>query len=202
MDLEPLYQSRCSQAWSINEHLGTLRRYARDCDHVVEFGVDNGFSTIAFLAGLADQPERPRRLEGWDLRRVEPDISLIEAHARDRGIDYSLHVGSSLDARFEGCDLLFIDSLHTYAHVKEELFRHGWKARKFLLLHDTEGGAWVDEGGGDPPTVSVGTRPQGIRPALDEFLAAFPHWTEHEHFPYNHGLTVLIRAGVSPPPGP
>jgi hypothetical protein len=195
MELEPLYQSRASTPWSINEHLGTLRRYARDCDHVVEFGVDNGFSTIAFLAGLADRPGRWKRLEGWDLRRVEPDISLIEAHARDMGIDYELHVGDSAAADLTGCDLLFVDSLHTYAHVRSELFGHGWKARKFLLLHDTEGGAWVDEGGGEH-------EPQGIRPALDEFLAAFPHWTEHEHFPYNHGLTVLIRAGVSPPLGP
>jgi hypothetical protein len=34
---------------------------------------------------------------------------------------------------------------------------------------------------------------RGLRPAIQEFLEAFPHWQRHRHFPNNNGLTVLRR---------
>lgn len=36
---------------------------------------------------------------------------------------------------------------------------------------------------------------RGMRPALEEFLAANPQWEVAEHFENNNGLTVLRRRG-------
>jgi hypothetical protein len=72
--LEKLYQDRRTTPQSINEHMDTLRRYASDCNVVTEFGVDVGFSTIAFLAA------RPKELHSYDIKR-QPDIDLIASIA-------------------------------------------------------------------------------------------------------------------------
>ena len=78
---------------------------------------------------------------------------------------------------------MFIDTLHTYDQLSEELRLHAPKARKYIVLHDT---TTYGEGGETPGH-------QGLWPAVEEFLAegCFRLGARNTN---NNGLTVLEAA--------
>ena len=51
--------------------------------------------------------------------------------------DFHFTVGDTKAIDIEETDLLFIDTLHTYDQLAAELARHGMKARRWIVLHDT-----------------------------------------------------------------
>lgn len=185
--LERLFQDRKQHPWSIDTHLETLRRYGSECAHITEFGTDAGFSTVAFLAA------RPKTLICYDIRRSEEDLALIESIAAgETATHFEFRLGDVLAIPvIEETELLFIDDLHVYAHVKAELFKHANQASKYLILHDTVVRATTDEG--DELVQSTVDAPRGLQPALAEFLAANPHWQLKEHFDHQYGLTIFER---------
>lgn len=149
---------------STHDHLETLRRYARKCDHITEFGVRYVVSTWALLAG------RPKRMISVDKRRcpVEPVYEACEGV-----IDYEFICADDLTIDIERTDLLFIDSLHTYDHLSGELYRHSDKVKKYIIMHDTD-------------------RPEMAR-AVVEFVYKNEEWSYREVIPESYGLTVLER---------
>ena len=87
------------------------------------------------------------------------------------------------DKREKGTfDLLFIDTLHDYEQLKEELFVHAHKVRKYIVLHAT---TTFGQAGETP-----GRR--GLWPAVEEFLALGTFHVK-ERYDNNHGLTILER---------
>jgi hypothetical protein len=88
----------------------------------------------------------------------------------------------------EETDLLFIDTLHVYEQLQEELRLHAGKVRRYIVLHDT---------------MTFGERGEvqgrlGLRPAVEEFLAQGTFYVK-DRYENNNGLTVLERrAGAGP----
>ena len=80
------------------------------------------------------------------------------------------------------CDFLFIDTLHDYDQLKEELRIHSSAARKYIGLHDTETFAENGETRGK----------EGIWRAVEEFVSQ-GEWKIKERFRNNNGLTILSR---------
>lgn len=80
------------------------------------------------------------------------------------------------------CDMLFIDSHHTYRHCSMELERHGDNSRRWILFHDTETFGATGEDGG-----------RGLMRAVWEFLGRCPHWELTAHWRNCNGLTLLRR---------
>lgn len=161
----------------INEHCRTLRELAEQCEHVTEFGMRGGVSTVALLAGSITG--KLKRLVSYDtvpthaakqLRAVAPDVFRF-VHA------------SSLTATIEETDLLFIDTLHTEAQLLGELTRHHTRVRRWIAMHDTVLYGENGEDGGP-----------GLLPALVKFLESNPDWITWKHYPNNNGLTVLAKA--------
>jgi hypothetical protein len=165
MDIEEWYQVRCNTPHNINRHLPLLRQYAARCRSIVEFGTDVGFSTTAFLAA------QPERLDSYDLRR--DDFVGVLAQVRGR-TEFVFHEGNTLTADVPECDLLFIDTEHTYDQLRRELALHGNKARKYLAFHDT---------------VSC---PE-IVPAIVEFVRENAWWALWEWRTDQNGLAVFKR---------
>ena len=77
---------------------------------------------------------------------------------------------------------MFIDTLHTYEQLIQELRRHGNKAKKYLAFHDTETFGTVSEQGG-----------RGLNLAIAEFMLENPHWVTEKVYKNNNGLTILRR---------
>ena len=161
----------------INEHMLRLAQLARECDHVTEFGVRTGMSTYSFLHGLSNKPDA--KLRSYDLHDF---FNVYGIHSQLK-TDWTFHQGSTLDAPvIEPTDLLFIDTLHTYAQVKGELEKHGNQARKYIAFHDTVAFGIVGEDNGT-----------GINLAIQEWMRDNEHWRVLEHHENCNGLTILAR---------
>lgn len=154
-----------------------LERLASECKIIVEFGVNTGSSTTAFACGLPADG----LLVSYDLnhdchrdREPQPECRFIVANT------------AKLESIPE-CDLLFIDTLHTYTHIKEEL-KHGNSSWKFICIHDTAIHETLGEDGSRP----------GIWQAVLEFLEDNLHWTIRDRMYGKWGMTTLERtSGVS-----
>ena len=175
-DIEELFRRAAEQPSDICGHVGRMRALAEQCRHVTEFGVRTGVSTAAWIAA------RPKILVCYDIQRCA-EVDALEKAAVAAGVKFSFHKQDVLHATIDSTDLLFIDTLHTYDQLRQELARHADRARRYVVLHDTETFAET----GEVP----GTR--GLWPAVAEFLADHSEWTVLERWTHNNGLTVLTR---------
>lgn len=174
--IEKLYLEAKQTPSDINEHVERLRELGQECEHITEMGSRFGTSTTALAAAL------PRKLICYDLVRYGT-IDPIERAAQTAGVEFIFHVRDVRQVTIEPTDLLFIDTLHVYDQLKAELSLHADKARKYIVLHDTE---TFGQRGEAPNSV-------GLWPAVEEFLAAHPEWSICERRANNNGLTVLAR---------
>jgi hypothetical protein len=195
------YKRVCDTRGDINEHLPTLRKYAAECASVAEMGVRSVVSTWAFLQGLLDSKASEKSLQCLDLNDA-PLISEISMLAKNNGIDMTFIQGDSAKTRLKPVDLLFIDTWHVYGHLKRELAFHCDYAAKYIIMHDTDldavHGESIRNGWNTAEQAQSSGYPEeeirtGLKPALDEFLAAHPEWQVKEVFTNNNGLTVLKR---------
>ncbi len=167
----------------INEHLPTLYKYAKQCEHITEMGVRWIVSTWAFLAA------HPKKMISYDIENPSywgADINEVLRMARDEDLNYTFIQQNVLQVDIEETDLLFIDTLHNYEQLKEELRLHANKVRKYMIFHDTVSYASTDES-------SNTTETTGILPAIIEFLQTNPSWYIREQCLNNNGLMVLAR---------
>jgi hypothetical protein len=177
----------------INEHLITLKKYAEECDTVVEMGVRSIVSTWAFLAA------NPKKLISLDLHNPDKfggNIQEIYDGVSSTSIDFSFIEQDSLTYNLESCDLLFIDTLHDYLQLKKELTRHHTKVKKYIIFHDTVSFEYSDEKSVDEMGIINQTEtnlPKGLWPAIEEFLYHNRNWIIWEKKPNNNGLTILKR---------
>ena len=157
----------------INEHLPPLRDLASECESVVEMGVRGIVSTWGFVEGL--------KLGGSLLSIDISDPSMYGAEARnvkqacdDKGVSFQFMLADTLKIEIPEVDLLFIDTLHTYDQLTQELKLHSDKAKKFIAFHDTV--SFKDE----------------LVPAIEELIAK-KVWKVKKIYENNNGLTILER---------
>jgi len=180
--IETEYNTRCKSQSDINEHLPTLKRYAAECEHITELGCRGVVSTWAFLAG------NPKRMVSIDIEDCKVDAA--SNACLQAGINFEFIKADDTKIEIEPTDLLFIDTLHTYEQLSKELALHGNKAKKYIILHDTEIFGHKDYYGNK----KYGTDGVvGLQPAIDEFLQKNQSWKIEEVFKNNNGLTVLKK---------
>lgn len=167
------YQEAAQKSSDINEHVPTLRALASQCEHVTEFGVRRGVSTVALLMG------QPKRLVSYDVA-ASPEIGPL---MQKRGAcNFEFRIGDSRSAVIEPTDMLFIDTKHTGEQLAAELANAAGKVRRWIVLHDTETFGEVGEDGGP-----------GLTYALRDFMRANPQWSVVKNDPKNNGLMILSQ---------
>lgn len=174
-------------------HMETLRALSRQYSSVAEFGVHDCTSTWALLAG------HPATLTSYDIGSTDDPFPGVVGANSDRLREvYRAASGSSTVFNFVRGDtsqvdigkveFLFIDSHHSYDHLRKELELNEAKVTRCIALHDT-----TTFGHADQDDVPTKPGPHGLWPAIEEFLAKYPHWVVKERFIHSHGLTVLER---------
>lgn len=146
------FRVACLHRSDIYEHCPALKRLAEQCGSVVEFGVREGVSTVALLSG------RPVRMLSVDLH-VPPKQHRISQLAALAGVGWNFIQSNTLQIEIDPCDLLFIDTRHTYRHLSQELELHGGKASR-VAIHDTESFARHSDFGEGKP---------GLMDAIEEY---------------------------------
>lgn len=160
----------------IHELLPVMRDTAINCRHITEMGVGGGHSTLAWLLVQPDELLLVDIAEPF----VVPDLIRLAGRTK-----VTLLQGDSALVDIPETDLLFIDTHHTYAQLSKELTRHGNKARRNIVMHDTQ---TYGESGED------NLRP-GLWKAVEEFLESNPHWWVLLRYAHCNGLTILQRDG-------
>ena len=191
MDLEKKVAEITRKPSDINEHIPTLLRYATGCDHVVEMGVRWIVSTWAFLAA------KPNKVTSYDLfhpSKYGGNLDEVYDVAKEVNVEFSFFEANVLDVEIEECDLLFIDTWHCYNQLIRELRKHSSKAKKYIILHDTTKFGHVDEKNHrDQVFEDALAKKQGLKPALNDFLAESDEWQIEKVYTNNNGLTILKR---------
>ena len=187
-DLEAHYAKALAQPSAIQPHLPRLKLFATGCDLAVEFGVKRAASSSALLLGA-------KRVISYDIVPTEEARRLQRAVTR-----WEYRIVDSRYAPVVDCDLLFVDSLHTYEQCHAELERHADAVARLLLFHDTitfgsvgaqgESGQhrWIYTPGQAVPQDAL-----GIRPAIDQLMMRDSSWHIRAHYTDSHGLLVLER---------
>lgn len=184
-EIKSKYEQVASRQSDINEHIPVLKQYSEECNHITELGCRGVVSTWAFLAG------NPKKLVSIDID--DCPVTEVSRLAKESGIEFEFIKADDLTIEIEETDLLFIDTLHTYEHLSKELKLHGNKARKYIIMHDTEVFGKMDYFGNK----KYGVHGEGgLIPAIDEFIADNTNWSRHKVFTNNNGLTVLVRTEV------
>jgi len=163
-----------------------LLSYAHLCNHITEFGVDDGTSTWAWLYSTIY--DKDKTIRSYD---IYPDC-LIEEHKKvvaEEGINWTFEAKDTLaeDFEIEETDLLFIDTDHNYKQLLSELQKHGNKANKFLMFHDTYTYGRKSQNGYE----------KGLNDAIAEWMLEVNKdketWIIDNVFLHSNGLTVLRR---------
>jgi len=158
-------------ATDIYEHLPTLAKLSEECSHITEMGVRYCVSTWAFIEGLS---KAKGELVSIDIvNPPEANLKAVEQTCKDLGVKFSFVLGDTTKIEIAETDLLFIDTNHTRSHLLWELKLHSQKAKKYIVMHDTESckELWGAIG----------------------WLMNIGDWKVKQHYQNNNGLTVLER---------
>lgn len=152
-------------------HLPVLRYYASLSTSVIEFGVRDGYSTLALATGLTDQIML-RRMHSFDIQE-SPFVERMKSLAQESnwsGWTFTAldTIGTQSVQEVPEADLFFFDTLHTDRQIREELRLHGHKARKYLIFHDTTTCGEKDRSGARPdaPGILAGITEYAIKNGL------------------------------------
>lgn len=186
-------------------HYPAFYYFGSKCESIVEFGVDAGYSSWAWVAC------RPKYLRCVDLHKSganDQQIDELIEHAKAIGIDFEFVIADTGHGTLKNItqtkelkepilidieqphftlaqdiDLLYIDTYHSYTHLKAELAIHAVKVKKYIIMHDTDSFGLAHDFDGD----------QGLIFAIEEFLTANPQWIMLHRVSYGYGLTVLAN---------
>jgi len=211
--IEAIANKEILQQSQMSEYIKPLAEYAKGCDHITEMGVAIVCSTWAWLSAKpkrlvsvdidhncpVDEVRSVAKSIGVDFEFVVGDTNHgitaeLNNHCgvinggrdnKNKGENYR-EIWKEKPVPYYTCeptDLLFIDTYHHYASLKQELIIHSPMVKKYIILHDT---------------VAFGTRGEGndtigLRAAVDEFLKDNPQWVTEKEFTNWPGLHVIKR---------
>lgn len=196
MSIEEYYNKVSTTYSDIYEHVPVHKRLAEECDSVVELGASSMISTWGFLMGLKP---RGKYVGVNNSIPSEETYNTAKRLAEEKCISFNFITRDELKIKSEEigeCDMLFIDSIHTYCHVTYELETFGHLAKKYITGHDTSY-PWDinDENDNDrseyPSWYDRSKR--GVLTAFQDFLTRHPEWSLKERKTNNHGFIILER---------
>jgi hypothetical protein len=197
------YERRTNTPSDIFEHLPTLRKYASDCESVLELGVRRCVSSWALALGLLENGKEGKLLFMNDINVC--DTAEIEASAKEAGLEIRTMWANNLTIDLgRSVDMTFIDTWHVYGQLKRELAKFAPVTRKYIVMHDTTVDEWDGETKrnihkydvqkqSEESGIPVEEIMKGLWPAIEEFLAANNDWVLDARWTNNHGLTILKR---------
>lgn len=197
--LQKQYELNASTPSDIYEHLPLLRQLSSECSSVVEIGLRSMVSTWGVLQGLAESSATTKTYLGIDLYSPPVEkLGMAKMLAESNKINFNFIEENSLHAEIKSTDLLFIDSLHTYAHLTYELERYSGSVKKYIAMHDTSA-PWGDTddaeyyGNYSEYPKAIDKTKRGLWPAVVDFLARHPEWALEARHLNCHGFTILKR---------
>ena len=194
MRINELYENHVNKpnqfkSIDINEHLPTLKSYSEKYNHITEMGVRWGSSTIAFLEGGTS------KLISYDIQ-ITNEIKYIIDLSKTIETEFIFNERDTLSIDIETTDVLFIDTLHTYNQLYNELTKHSEKVKHHILLHDTISFREKDEvlyNHASDLVKNMSNTKKGLYAAVIDFISTNNDWYIEKEYDTNNGLMVLSR---------
>lgn len=204
--IESLFINLKNEKSDINEHLETLKKLSSECDTVIELGIRWMVSIIALAVSGC------KNIYGYDV--IHPSafdgnrFENLEKYCKKYNLNLNIVQGDVLElTTIPECDLLFIDTFHAYRQLKSELFLFSDKVKKYIVMHDTNSYAEIDEAYISKKEwfekyknneiineiVDINCEKQGLKNAIEDFLSENKDWEIFKIYENNNGLTVLKR---------
>jgi cephalosporin hydroxylase len=210
------YKQACEQFSDIHEHVQLLSQYAAlpTVNIILELGSREGISTIGWVWGLINKTHlittgHTPEIHVCDLI-ITDRIRIIKSLCDDCGVHCFVYQGNDVDPELslpKVVDLTFIDSMHNFPHMVEELKRVAPITRQYIIMHDTTIDAYSSEQvrtGADLDAVAQQTGYAvddikiGIWPAIVNFLHdSDGQWIMEKNLSNNNGLTVIRRCSTT-----
>ena len=190
LDLEKIINEKFTTPSDINEHFPALIEYGQKCETIVEMGVRGICSTWAFLG------TNPKQLTSYDIQdpaEWDQDIQDVYDTAEAYQIPFKFIQADVLKVEIDECDLLFLDTWHSYKQLSSELRLHSGKVQKYIVFHDTTSYENHDETSYEFWGEEWKAEGIGIWRAVEEFLADNDNWVLEKRFTHNNGLTIIKR---------
>ena len=189
--IDEKFKINCLEPSDINEHLPTLLKYGKECEHITELGVRWVSSTWSLLLS------NPKKMISIDIVK-HPNIDEVIELSKEYNIDYTFIESDVLDMEIENTDLLFIDTLHTYNQLIKELELHSIKVSKYIILHDTVTFGNTDEIIYDESSNLIKNQTvtkTGLKTAALDFLNSEigKDWLIFEEYFNNNGLLIMKK---------
>ena len=157
----------------LDQHMDTLKELSSKCSHVTEISKRKE-SLIALAAG------KPEKIVSHNIE-MNTILEHVEKVSTDTVIERSFLKSVEVDS-IEKTDLLFIDTVHTYDMMLDELTKFAPSVKRFIVARGTQSNGEIGEDGG-----------RGILYALRFFMEKNPKWSVIEHHEHQYGITVLAR---------
>lgn len=189
--IDEKFKINCLEPSDINEHLPTLLKYGKECEHITELGIRWVSSTWPLLLS------NPKKMISVDIVK-HPNIDEVIELSKEYNIDYTFIESDVLDMEIENTDLLFIDTLHTYNQLIKELELHSIKVSKYIILHDTVTFGNTDEIIYDESSNLIKNQTvtkTGLKTAALDFLNSEigKDWLIFEEYFNNNGLLIMKK---------
>lgn len=168
--LQNLYNKYTLEASDINEHLPKLKELANECKHVTEMWVRTWLSSVALLMWCDN-------VISYDLYSND-NIKEIQEICPN----WDFRIWSTLEIDIEPTEMLFIDTLHNWEQLRQELSKHSDKVSKYIVFHDTVS-FWKN----------WETSEEWLLKPMKEFLQEHNEWKEFKVYYNNNGLTIWKR---------
>ena len=172
----PSYQRGKNSIQWIYMYMDELYELSKECNHITEMGVNEVNSSWAFLKA------RPKKLVCIDITFKKVPVShrfadhiwleSLKDLAKKENVELVLLENDTSKIEIEKTDLLFIDTNHSYDHLKKELTLHANNVRKYIAFHDTV--LFYD-----------------LNRAINEFLIENKNWTIYKNIESNPGLLII-----------
>lgn len=140
---------------------------------------------MAFLAS------RPKKFISYDLQ-YNNKMDYLKLIAKDNDIDFEIRIenptpeedGGESKLPFDP-DFLFIDTNHFSQQMTLELKLHAPRVKKYIGMHDVF--VYWNRGAGDDHLAD------GLKYAVEPFLASHPEWQVIYRTDENNGLMIMER---------
>lgn len=197
-ELRRHYEIQCRNISTTHEHHPVLFNLAKQCESIVELGVGGAvISSWALLWGLSNNGKSTKEYVGVDIA-LAGEVKEASRIAKLNKINYTFIFGDDMKIALNSCDMMFIDSLHTYCHLTYELEKFSPLVKKYIVMHDTSP-PWEKcddteyRGDYSEYPLHIDRTKRGLWAAVEDFLASHKEWKLKERRTNCYGLTVLER---------
>lgn len=177
-DVLSYYNSALPQSAALGQHLETLRRLCRDCQHVTEYVSQAGSATPAFVVA------RPEVLVTYAPTAV-PGFGGLQDAAAAAGVDMRVVWGELPGPEIAKTDLLFVSGHHTSDWLKRGLDQQTARAGRYLIFHEVRNHKeWTSD-----------SQSQSLGVLVQEFLISHAEW----RLLSEHGGTMYVLGRIGMP---